>query len=94
MIQSVTDFIDEDVVDDEQYRHIQLYDIERDWKLDFHAKLDRSLRYLRHKRETVSVTDVETSLAENANRSYVTVTSDTLVCVHSISQEIFGVYDP
>ena len=47
MIQSINDLIDEGVIDDERYKHIQLREIELDWELDIHSKLDRDPDFLR-----------------------------------------------
>ncbi len=46
MIRSINDLIDEGVIDDNRYKHIELREIELDMELDIYSKLDRSPTFL------------------------------------------------
>lgn len=46
-IETVNDLIEEGVIDDERYRHIELHEVELDVRLDFESKLDRDPAFIR-----------------------------------------------
>ncbi|WP_435345951.1 patatin-like phospholipase family protein [Haloarchaeobius sp. HRN-SO-5] len=46
MIRSINDLVDEGVIDDDRYKHIELREVELDVDLDVHSKLDRSPAFL------------------------------------------------